>query len=671
MLKRISTHGPIRHWDVCALLVTRNQAELLEKNIAHHQRLGFTRFLVVDDYSSDETSEILFRNRADVFMPLEVDSYGENNYGNDWRNAIARDYLRNKWFLNIDTDELLIYDNFEHYSAVDLIDMLDRYGVQRAFTPLIDFYDVTLSSRNRSDWNLFKEYPYFEYSFLEQGTCKEGFYRTGGVLSRTIKDGLSANRSLGKFSLLRYTSDTVLDNIHFPKPYGLNSFNSFAALAHFAYGPDFIQKVRDTTERKQYFASSSFYSGIKASDLQEHLVDGKNTAYFVSSQSLIERGLIAKNDYWSESPVVFETSQARAALDGTRLVKQIDGDPSFPDRYSYKAASLVASHSYFKDFAPSKLRVADPVCLCVIRNERARLPHFIRHYRKIGVTSFVFFDNGSMDGSIEYLTQNPDCHVIPINASYRVHCFGNVWITAFCDSFLRDRWCLIADADELLVYDGMESHSVSDLCRILTSMRASRVFGPLVDMYPPGGLDSAVLSDDMNLLELSPLFDGPENHEAFRYKVGRSNRGWWLSGGIRYRAFSKRRLFKRPKVTFRPALAKYPLVFWSSDTAIADIHTPSPAYLNHCPRFAALLHFKFLSDFHNRAIQAVSSGEHYDNSSEYSLYIRMYKKLRSGLVNRHSRRFHGPHSLIECGIMEPINWPEDPDDKRIASIQQV
>ena len=51
----------------------------------------------------------------------------------------------------------------------------------------------------------------------------------------------------------------------------------------------------------------------------------------------------------------------------------------------------------------------EPILLFVtVRNERVRLPYFLEYYRKLGVDHFVVIDNGSDDGSREYLAAQPD-----------------------------------------------------------------------------------------------------------------------------------------------------------------------------------------------------------------------------------------------------------------------
>ncbi|HLQ20323.1 MAG TPA: glycosyltransferase family 2 protein, partial [Tabrizicola sp.] len=45
----------------------------------------------------------------------------------------------------------------------------------------------------------------------------------------------------------------------------------------------------------------------------------------------------------------------------------------------------------------------DILCFVCVRNEAARLPHFLRHHRALGVRHFLIVDNASSDGSATLL----------------------------------------------------------------------------------------------------------------------------------------------------------------------------------------------------------------------------------------------------------------------------
>jgi hypothetical protein len=52
---------------------------------------------------------------------------------------------------------------------------------------------------------------------------------------------------------------------------------------------------------------------------------------------------------------------------------------------------------------------AQPILLfSTVRNERVRLPYFLTYYRRLGIDHFLIVDNGSDDGTREYLADQPD-----------------------------------------------------------------------------------------------------------------------------------------------------------------------------------------------------------------------------------------------------------------------
>ena len=70
------------------------------------------------------------------------------------------------------------------------------------------------------------------------------------------------------------------------------------------------------------------------------------------------------------------------------------------------------------------------------------------------------------------------------------------------------------------------------------------------------------------------------------------------------------------------------------------------------PVLAALLHFKFLSDFHDRVQMEVARGEHFADAREYRAYLQMLRA--NGKVNllcNESTKFKSSTQLIELGLM--------------------
>src|SRR5205823_3530777 len=95
------------------------------------------------------------------------------------------------------------------------------------------------------------------------------------------------------------------------------------------------------------------------------------------------------------------------------------------------------------------------------------------------------------------------------------------------------------DADEHLVYDGMDRRDMNSLCAWLRSRHQTRLFAPLIDMYPGlptiDGKGSFLPPDkvaDECMLERYPYSDGAG---PARYYFEEMNMGIDVRGGVRAR----------------------------------------------------------------------------------------------------------------------------------------
>src|SRR5690606_23431055 len=114
---------------------------------------------------------------------------------------------------------------------------------------------------------------------------------------------------------------------------------------------------------------------------------------------------------------------------------------------------LARAFLHRRELRPIANRIAgmkgNPVLLfSCLRNERVRLPYFLKYYRDLGVDHFVIVDNDSDDGSREYLAAQKDVSLWSTRASYRKARFGMDWLTHLLRSYGSGRWCLTVDVDE-------------------------------------------------------------------------------------------------------------------------------------------------------------------------------------------------------------------------------
>lgn len=301
----------------------------------------------------------------------------------------------------------------------------------------------------------------------------------------------------------------------------------------------------------------------------------------------------------------------------------------------------------------AQIAPADVLAFAVLRNEAVRLPYFLDYYRRRGIGHFLMVDNGSDDGSAEFLADQPDVSLWRTGASYRKAHFGVDWLNGLLARYGHGHWTLTVDVDEFFVYPFCDTRSIPALCDWLDTS-AIRSFGAmLVDMYPKGPIDAVPYRAGQDPFEIASWFD------SGNYTIRRNERyrNLWIQGGPRARTFFP----DRPERA--PALNKIPLVRWERHFVyISSTHMLLPRGLNLVydewggeKASGALLHAKFLNDFVDKATEELRRGQHYANSHEYRAYTARLKD-KPDLWCKWSEKYVNWRQLEILGLMSKGNW---------------
>jgi hypothetical protein len=285
-------------------------------------------------------------------------------------------------------------------------------------------------------------------------------------------------------------------------------------------------------------------------------------------------------------------------------------------------------------------------------------------------------DNDSSDGTAEYLAGQPDVLVFRTEGRFSEAHEGADWLNALLAEFGVGCWCLTVDVDELLVYPGSEQTSLRTLTAYLDRCGYDALFCLLLDLYPTGPLQACSYAPGDDLLAAAPCFDAsPYERSPFALCPG-----VLVRGGMRERVFypefrarslgakifdtvlyrvALRTPFLRDNSWLRrlrrptpPCLTKVPLVRWDKESNyLRCTHWVSSKIV--APETGLLLHFKFLQDFHARALEETSRNEHYDASTEYRRYAgRLGENPNLTLMYEGSTRFEGTTQLVRIGLMQ-------------------
>ena len=288
-----------------------------------------------------------------------------------------------------------------------------------------------------------------------------------------------------------------------------------------------------------------------------------------------------------------------------------------------------------------------------VRNEMLRLPHFLDHYRKLGVGHFLFVDNDSNDGTVDFLKSQPDVSLWHSAHSYKLSRFGMDWLGLLQWRFGHGHWCLTVDADELLVYPNCDSRDLHALTTYLDGQSIAAFGAIMLDLYPKGSVTAPSFQPGDNPLSLLEWFDPTGYRDQIHPVFGNH----WIQGGVRDRVFFP----DDPRRA--PTLNKTPLVKWHwRHVYVTSTHNMLPRRLNNVFDWpdrkkltGALLHTKFLPDIAQRSKEEMVRLQHFENSGLYEQY---YQKLIAGpdLWCDTSQRYEGWHQLHALGLLSGGSW---------------
>lgn len=295
----------------------------------------------------------------------------------------------------------------------------------------------------------------------------------------------------------------------------------------------------------------------------------------------------------------------------------------------------------------------DVLCFLCVRNEAARLPHFLRHHRALGVRHFLAVDNASTDGSADLLRDQPDVSLWTTGASYKASRFGMDWLTWLMMQYGSGHWCLTMDADELLIYPYWQTRPLPALTGWLDTQGRDSFGALTVDMYPEGPVSEGDVGPGDDPTDHLGWFDAGN----YQVQVQPRMRNLWIQGGARARAF----FADAPRRA--PTLNKTPLVRWHWRYAyVNSTHALLPPRLNQVYATdggeltsGILLHTKFLPGITERSAEEKARGEHFGNAAQYAAY---YDHLTANPVlhTRASTRYTGWRQMEALGLMSRGGW---------------
>lgn len=271
-----------------------------------------------------------------------------------------------------------------------------------------------------------------------------------------------------------------------------------------------------------------------------------------------------------------------------------------------------------------------PIVVLCIKNDLRRIRILVEHYRALGVEKFAFMDNGSDDGTFEWLLKQPDIDLFRCFEHYQT-AVKEGWINRIVSHYGFNRWYILTDSDELGTYIGMEQHSLRDVIKYAEQYGIKRFKGLTIDMYvdgqPFGNTDD--IRGDYRFMDVDTYFEKEVTVGKYKYKA--------YLGGPRHRLMNS-------NIT----LSKFPLVYFEKGMVSDSAHVQFPhSLLSQYQCYIGILHYKFIDkDFEVYRKRAQTKSGFSTGGLMYKEYMNFIEKTEGiNFVYKDSIEFNNSDSL--------------------------
>ena len=290
----------------------------------------------------------------------------------------------------------------------------------------------------------------------------------------------------------------------------------------------------------------------------------------------------------------------------------------------------------------------DVIIVALVRDGLFYLEGFLAHYRSLGARHFVFIDNGSTDGTIAKIMQEPGTVIVRSHLPWGL--FENDFRGYAARTYCAGHWCLYADMDEQFDFEGSQAIGLKGLVRYLDINGFTCLMAQMLEMFPDAPLRETTTLPFADVLTRYRFYDPGhirtvDYHDPaipFSFYLGANTLAnakiKFLFGGVRRKVFGE-----------DCALSKHPLVFVTAGVD-PGIH-PHCASGVACADFTAVIrHYKFTNTPFGRDAQSVRNAAISHGEDRQRLKVAGNDPDLS-LFSEDAREFTGIADLQDIGFL--------------------
>ena len=294
--KHSGSFAPLTRDDLPLICVVKNANNYIRAFLRHYRELGVTRFVIVDDRSSDGTTEVLAAAH-DVDLYTSDKTFHETELGVHWRDALLAIYGHDRWYISVDADEFLVFPGSETRNIRAFIGDLESRGYDRCLAVMLDTYPPgALDAVAFHDDGQNSPFDVSSHFDGDNYTIKHERYGTavrGGPRKRLF------GRDMRQVKFPLFNADRATDyrrgSIHGLGPVIRNFVPVTAVLLHYRFSAHSVDEFRRIVENYgEIEHGGAHYSAIlKSSDFSESFsLAYEGSARYKDSQDLVDRGFM-------------------------------------------------------------------------------------------------------------------------------------------------------------------------------------------------------------------------------------------------------------------------------------------------------------------------------------------------------------------------------------------